>query len=637
MQNDLPQSPQEKKSKLNLFLLIIVIVLIITNIGTVFYFFNKQKQNLARTQNKISKIQKDNNSKTQKRNSSITAKKKDIQNKKKQSITATGTIAIATNTKPQIATNTSSILDSTSTITVLWNKELLPVDVYELFDKHPEEKNYIKDYIKSLKVYEAGIVSNGQYKNKKLYLVRYDVMGIVEANQMMRVIKDVRQLIVLQKYNSATLINDAKNILKDEDAMWGYYWGKNFQKFKINNDIVISNLQSPKTIKIPNSSLTLVRIEKLANEIIDFSKTQKLFKYNNENFVYFKKDDGCFLLKSQDGTAVRYTLSLNFVDKDYEPAQYSGLSPNMLKITWNNGEKNKNEYSVKDLGSCGHRGGCLNYANYITDKSQLKIVGKTENGDPIYELADKNFIADCENKENCKSVLQEIYDMKYPIKSDNDKSYEEFLASHPLIFWQDPFGNFVEFKNAFYMPVVECGKPVIYLYPEQESNVYVQVWPNGGFSKTEPSYKNGWFVKASPDGKLYNYDDKKTYPYLFWEGRGINYNRPQKGFVVKQENLKKFLEEKLAKLGLIPKEYNEFIDYWQEKMKDSPYYLINFVPKEEFDKIAPLNIEPKPDTIIRVFMDYQKLDKPIPVEEPKLITPQRKGFTVVEWGGALNR
>ena len=47
----------------------------------------------------------------------------------------------------------------------------------------------------------------------------------------------------------------------------------------------------------------------------------------------------------------------------------------------------------------------------------------------------------------------------------------------------------------------------------------------------------------------------------------------------------------------------------------------------------PLDINPKPDTIIRILMTFKGLEKPIDVTEQKLQTPKRTGFTAVEWGG----
>lgn len=53
--------------------------------------------------------------------------------------------------------------------------------------------------------------------------------------------------------------------------------------------------------------------------------------------------------------------------------------------------------------------------------------------------------------------------------------------------------------------------------------------------------------------------------------------------------------------------------------------------------IVPLNITPKPDTLIRIMMDYKSLDTPIDVQPLSIPqAPARNGFTVVEWG-ALQR
>ena len=54
---------------------------------------------------------------------------------------------------------------------------------------------------------------------------------------------------------------------------------------------------------------------------------------------------------------------------------------------------------------------------------------------------------------------------------------------------------------------------------------------------------------------------------------------------------------------------------------------------EEINKNMPLEITPTPDTVIRIVMEFKGLEKEIEVKEQKLETPQRNGFTVVEWGG----
>jgi hypothetical protein len=46
----------------------------------------------------------------------------------------------------------------------------------------------------------------------------------------------------------------------------------------------------------------------------------------------------------------------------------------------------------------------------------------------------------------------------------------------------------------------------------------------------------------------------------------------------------------------------------------------------------PLEITPKPDNLIRVLMEFKGLEKPIEIEEQKLKTLLREGYTVVKWG-----
>ena len=180
-------------------------------------------------------------------------------------------------------------------------------------------------------------------------------------------------------------------------------------------------------------------------------------------------------------------------------------------------------------------------------------------------------------------------------------------------------------------PVVE--KPVIYLYPEKEEEVSVRLDYKGDFLFTYPEYKDGWEVIAKPDGTLINKEDNKEYSYLFWDGKNDVEWDMSKGFVVKGEDTLDFLEEKLQYLGLTPKEYNEFIVYWVPRMQNNKYNLITFA-EEKYEELAQLKIEPKPDSILRVMMIFKSLDKEIKVEEQELKTFERKGFTVVEWGGS---
>jgi len=93
-----------------------------------------------------------------------------------------------------------------------------------------------------------------------------------------------------------------------------------------------------------------------------------------------------------------------------------------------------------------------------------------------------------------------------------------------------------------------------------------------------------------------------------------------------------FLESTLATLGLSEREANEFIIYWLPRMEKNAFNLVCF-PTWEYSRHARLDITPAPDTLIRVFMVFKPISKPFAIPAPKLEPVNRRGFTVVEWGG----
>ena len=177
------------------------------------------------------------------------------------------------------------------------------------------------------------------------------------------------------------------------------------------------------------------------------------------------------------------------------------------------------------------------------------------------------------------------------------------------------------------------AKPVIYLYPESKQEIEVKLDYAGELTCTYPEYKNGWDVVAYPDGTLVDNATGEEYSYLFWEGNSDTEYDLSKGYVIAGEDTAKFLEEKLAELGLNRTEANEFIVYWLPKMQSNSYNLITF-QNDIYTNLAKLEITPNPDSVLRVFMAYKALDEQIEIEEPVIEPFERKGFTVIEWGGA---
>lgn len=178
-------------------------------------------------------------------------------------------------------------------------------------------------------------------------------------------------------------------------------------------------------------------------------------------------------------------------------------------------------------------------------------------------------------------------------------------------------------------------KPVIYLYPEIDTNVSVKLVLDGKLTCTYPDYGCGWEVLASPDGMLTDAKGR-IYRYLYWEGTNNAQWDMSKGFCVKGEDTAAFLEDALERLGLNRQEANEFIVFWLPLMQDNPYNVISF-QTDAYTNAAVLKIDPAPDTLIRVFMVFRPSDTFVEMEKQELSAPERSGFTVVEWGGTVAR
>ena len=589
--NNLEQNPKNNFTKY--ILIIVVALLFVGNAGAFYYIFNNIKEKkIDESIQKVKEIINDEN----------------LNNLDNTTTTAT----------------TENIDLVEGEIMVSWNDWPVSKGGWEIFnyqkiqDSLKDDNNFknlntdVNNFINNFNVLKVGKIVKGNYTGDDLYIIMFQPEGPIRL-QMLRVIKDNDDLIVVGK--SSDVLDDLYKKI-----------------FSVNNNISIINLETQENINIPNSNFILNKTKAEPFKLMtSYDNPTQLFKYDDKNYIYKDNVSNCFIVRANDGTVREYSYDLKFLGQKSNNIQGVNAIPYKLDITWTSGTKNTNEYIFKAVGGCG-ASGCYNYANYITD-NDIKEIGKTGTGDSIYTLKDNNF----------KNKLQEMYDQYYPgydstTQQQTEKmSFEKFLSNKPLIFWKDPFGKFIEFRDAKYLPAVECGKPVIYLYPTKTTDVSVKVVPTGGFTITEPAYNDGWFVRATVNSELYNYNDKTIYPYLFWEGHGINYNRPKNGFVVAKNDVEQFLKDKLSQFGLIEKEYNEFIEFWLPKMSSKNYYFVTFVPQEQFDKLAPLSVEPKPDTIIRVFMDFEGLDNYVNVAPQIIKHTERVGFTVVEWGGALHK
>lgn len=172
-------------------------------------------------------------------------------------------------------------------------------------------------------------------------------------------------------------------------------------------------------------------------------------------------------------------------------------------------------------------------------------------------------------------------------------------------------------------------KPNIYIYPEKKENITVRLNPRGRITKSIPQYNKGWDVHVEPNGKI-----DGQFDYLFYEAK-VNYNFTlDRGWIVSKTDFYSQMDAILQKIGLKSNEINDFMSYWGSEIKwKKDKYTIYLIKQKEIDEAIPLEISKVPESLLRVYFYFEPLEKNLTIEEPEISTFERKGFTVVEWGG----
>ncbi|MBM3284069.1 hypothetical protein FJY90_07580 [Candidatus Gottesmanbacteria bacterium] len=181
----------------------------------------------------------------------------------------------------------------------------------------------------------------------------------------------------------------------------------------------------------------------------------------------------------------------------------------------------------------------------------------------------------------------------------------------------------------------KCSDSPLYLYPEKETLVIVKVKPPAHILYSELVYSDGWQVLAKPSGQMITHDgrqlNKISYTYLT-----SPVTQPKSGLVVNKKELKDSLEIYATRLGFSGQEITDFVSFWSQNLPDSPYYFISHFSQEESRSLLPLEINPKPDTLIQTVMYFKPLQESINLSPPSFAEiPQRQGFVAADWSGIV--
>lgn len=477
--------------------------------------------------------------------------------------------------------------------------EFQPVFTSEAIKKYSDARD-IGDITSSFKFYKVGTAKKGEL-----------IVARIPAE-----FEDTYTLILKQDNKYTLLLKHSTTV----DASGSYFGPEYDGGTKLDSDTFIPVLEVKDTISYNGITASLVPYSKPRFLIPSSDQKQTEEAKIDQGVVYEQVYENpnhpgvkqfSILLKQPTGLYLVYRYTTDVLKDD-----------NSVTINYKDGNTSTEKYTWAMV-----RGGCgvVDSVN-VVDKAyfnDLTEIGKAGN-EPIYGFKSANH-----------QVVNTIYEAyNYDGAREGAVSKEQFWKDNGVVVVRNKLGYRVVLVNEKYQAQGECGKPVIYLYPQQKTDVKVKV--GADITVSDPAYDMGWDVTASPDGQIFNKKDGKTYPYLFWEGQGHGlYPNITEGFVVKRSEAEKTMWAHLAKLGLNQQESKDFMDFWEPKLPNKPYVRLTWFGTSQMDKLAPLELSVKPDTTIRVFLDFKGLDKPYNLKPQKLTHKPRNGFTLVEWGGLL--
>jgi hypothetical protein len=354
-----------------------------------------------------------------------------------------------------------------------------------------------------------------------------------------------------------------------------------------------------------------------------------------------------FFAETEYGPAFRGLRNIgegNTKDLDYAVRLAGGLmlslhyKPDFIwddrvpKIGWLDGTNNESPYRTDGLSSCGG-GGPETMSTKIPEEGLL-LAGYTINQEPVYKVTDPNqyVITRLFTEGDTRNYYE--YNTATKKTETGQITKSDFIDEGGVIIYVDEFGFQHVLTHTKYGPQAECAKPVVYLYPEETTDVRVEL--DALVTVSEPEYGSGWDVTANPDGVLSM--NGAEFESLFWDGYGNGeYPEITQGFVVPTEDATSLMEEHLQTMGFNKKEISDFVEFWEPYMPNEPYTRFSWIGTIGMENLAKLTISPEPDTLIRAFVDFEGIDEEIEIEPQTIPSYERIGFVATEWGGLLKR
>lgn len=509
----------------------------------------------------------------------------------------------ATTTATTAATQTTPSF--TDGVTWITPEKLGDLGLFKILDS--TTTNVTKSLIVETSYYKVGTKSNGD----QVILAQVAPEGMGIAYDLQRFVKSGDAYALVTQNSDGTDNYDSRTL--------GTFTRDTTTKFdSILPDATITRGDT-KLTKQGHIGISEARFVTTSESVITTTKWGKLYRAVMQSTA-LKGDNikvGSYYIKLADSTLTLYSVKPTNISDD---GVFSG-------VTWTTSVGDTAKFSPMRTSGCGS---VLSAFPMVVNEAAYN--GKKQAED---SSAHKYKIYSTSSKDN------ELITLGYSIYNPDGtavtsgvarKSIDDYWANLGTITWTDDYGTTIMYNNQAYEPLAECGKPVIYLYPEKTTTVSVKV--GASVTKSEPTYNSGWTAIAEPTGKLIV--GGKVFDSLFWEGVGKGeYPNITSGTVVANGDIKSTVTSQLSYIGLNTKETADFLEFWMPKMPTTPYVRLSWLQNRDMNILAPLTISPTPNSMIRVFLDFEGLDHSISLPAQKLVPMARNGFTVVEWGGLL--
>ncbi len=245
------------------------------------------------------------------------------------------------------------------------------------------------------------------------------------------------------------------------------------------NNALLQNLSSP------FSNLRFFSSPRVGGQ--NFPYFGSLYDLESDQVSSYFQDGAVSSVMVVDGVNLPMIYSLRFNDHNNGNNAYEesllGFTPNEIK---NSSATFFSEYDVGFRGGCFHKpvGRVIN----LKSDDKLNKIGEIHGLD-LYTLADKSHPLN-------KLVYEKInkYKTENLETGDDDGvmifSFEEYVNQNPLLFIKDYWNRWLVFSESDFVFAGEgeCGKPVIYLYPEKPTEVSVKFLKLMNFTHVIPYY-----------------------------------------------------------------------------------------------------------------------------------------------------